>query len=179
VADKAESQEICFIPDNNYGEFIKRYIPKGAKPGPIVNKTGKVIGEHRGVIFYTIGQRKRIGIADKQPLYVVAIDEQTNTVVVGKKEEVYSNELIADNVNFIGVEKPKIAIRVKAKIRYHHRSSPATVIPLNKGRFKVKFKQPQWAITPGQAVVFYQPASKQGNGDFVVGGGTIASSKNN
>ena len=219
VANRPESQEICFIPDNNYGDFLKKYIPaeglpEGTEPGPIVDKEGKVIGEHQGIIFYTIGQRKRIGIANKEPLYVITIDKENNTIVVGKKEEGYADELLADNVHFIDIDKltpPLLAgaglktpIKVEAKIRYLHQPSAATVIPLSRdrvypvksakggaekplfnrvhpvkcrsaaisssaklfNRVKVKFEQPQWAITPGQAVVFY-------NKEEVIGGGTI------
>ncbi len=197
VANRPESQEICFIPDNNYGDFLRKYIPaeglpEGTEPGPIVNKEGKVIGEHQGIIFYTIGQRKRIGVANKEPLYVITIDKENNTIVVGKKEEGYADELLADNLNFIDIEKLKTPIKVEAKIRYLHQPSAATVIPLGKdrvhpvkssditsgefaigelfNRVKVKFEQPQWAITPGQAVVFYDK-------EEVIGGGTIERGK--
>ena len=167
VANKPESQEICFIPDNNYGAFLKEYIPQRAyKPGPIVNREGKFIGEHRGIIFYTVGQRKGIGIADKEPLYVTSIDKENNTIVVGKKEDVYSDELIAENVNFIYIEKLKTTIKIEVKVRYLHPTASATIFPLDRDKVKVKFDQPQWAITPGQAVVFY-------NGKEVLGGGTI------
>ena len=166
VVNSPESQEICFVPDNNYGEFVKKYIPEEIKPGHIVNKEGKVIGEHRGIIFYTIGQRKGMGIADKNPLYVIAIDKKNNAIRAGKEEELYTNELIADNINFISIKKLKTPIKVEAKIRYLHQASPATVIPLDKGKVRVKFDSPQRAITPGQAVVFYK-------GEEVVGGGTI------
>ena len=208
-ATKPESQEICFIPDNNYGEFLRKYIPEAAEPGPILNKEGRVIGEHQGIIFYTVGQRKRIGLSNKEPLYVIAINKESNTVVVGKKEEGYADELIANNLNFIDMEKLtsplgafKTPIKAEAKIRYLHQPSVVTVISLDgaqvhpvksakggaakplfnrvnpvksvKGgaakplfkRVKVKFKQPQWAITPGQAVVFYDK-------EEVIGGGTI------
>jgi len=164
VATKPESQEICFIPDNNYGEFLREYIPEG-KSGPIVNKEGKVIGEHQGIIFYTIGQRKGIGIAAKEPLYVIAIDKENDTIVVGKEKDVYGNELIAEDVKFI-IEELKEPFRAEAKIRYLHQTSSATVYPLDGNKLKVKFDGPQWAITPGQAVVFY-------DGDIVIGGGTI------
>ena len=166
VANKPESQEICFIPDNNYGEFVKKCIPEETKPGPIINKKGKVIGEHRGIIFYTIGQRKGMGIADKNPLYVIAIDKKNNTIKAGKKKELYTDELIASNVNFINIEKLQTHIRVEAKIRYLHQPSLAMVIPLNEDKVKVKFDSPQLAVTPGQAVVFY-------NEEEVIGGGTI------
>ncbi len=185
VANKPESQEICFIPNNNYGEFLKEYLPTGARSGPVVNKQGKIIGKHRGIIFYTIGQRKGIGIAAKEPLYVIAIDKENNTIVVGKEKDVYSDKLIVNDVNFVNIEKLKAPTKVEAKIRYLHQASPAIVIPLSKDRLEVKFDQPQWAITPGQAVVFYLPAGKprspaerdiwgrQDNGDIVIGGGTI------
>ncbi len=176
VADKLESQEICFIPDNNYGRFLQKYIHTEAKPGSIINTEGKIIGKHRGIIFYTIGQRKGIGIADKEPLYVIAIDKEHNTIVVGKKTEACSRELIADNVNFI-IERLKTPFRAKVKIRYLHPFSLATVIPLSRNRLKVKFDRRQWAITPGQAVVFYLSNGRHSNGDIVIGGGTIASGK--
>lgn len=166
VATKPESQEICFIPDNNYGEFLREYIPEG-KSGPIVNKEGKVIGEHQGIIFYTIGQRKGIGIAAKEALYVIAIDKENNTIVVGKEKDVYGNELIAEDVKFI-IEELKEPFRAEAKIRYLHQASSAMVYPLDGNKLKVEFDGPQWAITPGQAVVFY-------DGDIVIGGGTIIS----
>ncbi len=166
VENSPESQEICFIPDNNYGEFVKKHVPEEIKPGPIVNKEGKVIGEHRGIIFYTIGQRKGMGISDKNPLYVIAIDKKNNTIRAGKEQELYTNELIAYNMNFISRKKLETPIKVKAKIRYLHQPSQAMVIPLNEGKVRVKFDSPQRAVTPGQAVVFY-------NGDEVIGGGTI------
>ncbi len=167
VADKPESQEICFIPDNDYANFVREYMGGESRPGPILNKQGEVIGEHQGIIFYTVGQRKGIGIADKEPLYVISIDQENNTIVVGKKEDVYTAELIADNVNLIAIEKLQAALKVEAKVRYQHPPAGATVIPLDENRVRVKFAQPQWAVTPGQAVVFY-------NGDTVIGGGTIS-----
>ncbi len=167
VADKPESQEICFIPDNKYGEFLKGYIPEGATPGDIVNKEGTVIGQHQGIIFYTIGQRKGIGIADTEALYVLAIDKENNTIVVGRKEDGYSNELTVTNINFIN-GKPKSPIKLEAKIRYLHPKAPAEIFPIDKDTLKVKFAEPQWAITPGQSVVFY-------NGEEVLGGGVIFS----
>lgn len=172
VADKQESQEICFIPDNHYGEFLKGCIPQRAhQPGPIVNKEGEIIGEHQGIIFYTIGQRKGIGIAEREPLYVTSIDKENNTIVVGKKEDVYRDELLADNVNFIYMDKLKAPIKVEAKIRYLHPAAEASIFPQDKDKVKVKFNQPQWAITPGQTAVFY-------NRDTVIGGGTILSQNN-
>ncbi|MCK4532187.1 tRNA 2-thiouridine(34) synthase MnmA [bacterium] len=165
---KSESQEICFIPDNDYRNFIKRQGLKRVNPGNILNKQGKVIGKHQGIMFYTIGQRKGIGIADKHPLYVIKIDKEGNTVTVGKQKDVYQDELIADNINWISKNKLKLPFKAQVKIRYRHSPSPATIMLLDKGNLKIKFDRPQWAITPGQAVVFYQK-------DTVLGGGRIVS----
>jgi len=166
VASRPESQEICFIPDNNYGRFLQESLPESAKPGPIIDKEGKVIGEHPGIIFYTIGQRRGIGIPDREPLYVISIDVQNNSIGVGKEKDLYSDELIADELNFITREKLKEPLKVQAKIRYLHDPQEAVATPLEKDKVQVKFKQPQRAITPGQAVVFYDQ-------DTVIGGGTI------
>ena len=167
VANRPESQEICFIRDENYGKFLKRHIPEAAKPGPIVNSQGKVLGEHQGIILYTVGQRKRIGISAKEPLYVMAIDKAKNVIVVGRKEEIYASKLIAVSTNYISIEDLKEPLDVKAKIRYLHEFQEAQITPLGEGNARVKFKQPQWAMTPGQAVVFY-------NEDIVIGGGVIS-----
>ena len=176
VADKPVSQEICFIPDNNYGRFLQEYLPGQAKPGPFLNKKGQVVGEHRGIIFYTVGQRKGIGIASREPLYVIAIDRGNNSIIIGKKEEVFQDELTANKVNFIDGGKLEGPLKVEAKVRYRQQASPATVTPLGRGEFKVRFAQPQWAITPGQAVVFYLPPDGcSGKNGTVVGGGTIIS----
>ena len=167
VANKSESQEICFVPDNDYGAFLKKEIPQIAKPGPIVDREGKVIGQHQGIIFYTVGQRKGIGIAAREPLYVISIDKKNNTLIVGKKEDAYSKQLIANKLNFISYKTmPKIPFKAKVKVRYLHPVSSATIIPQDRGRVRIKFDQPQLAITPGQSAVFY----KQG---IVIGGGVI------
>ncbi len=166
AADRPESQEICFIQDKTYREFLEKYIPEGVSPGPIMNKSGDIIGEHQGVIHYTIGQRKGIGIAAGEPLYVTAIETENNSIIVGKEEDVYSRQLTANDVNYIAVEGIRGPVRLMAKIRYLHQASPALVCRLNKDELKVRFHEPQRAITPGQAVVFY-------DGDSVVGGGTI------
>lgn len=166
VADKSESQEICFIPDNDYGQFLKKRIPGSAKPGPIINKEGEVIGKHKGIISYTIGQRKGIGIAAKKPLYVISIDKKKNTIMVGKEEDGYRDKLIADDLNLIYMDRLKSPIKAKVKVRYLHPVASATVIPQGRGKVQVKFDRPQRAVTPGQAAVFYQR-------DIVIGGGTI------
>ena len=166
VADKAESQEICFIPDGNYSRFLKEYMPEVAKPGPILDREGNTLGEHRGILFYTIGQRKGLGISAEEPLYVVAIDRGRNAIVVGSKEDVYRDELIAVDINWIAEQSPKLPLELKAKIRYRHREADAVITPISKREAHVKFSKPQMAITPGQAIVFYHK-------DTVVGGGTI------
>jgi len=166
VAAKAESQEICFIPDNDYPKFLKEYTAVKAKPGPILDRRGNIIGQHRGIPFYTIGQRKGLGIAARDPLYVTAIDPESNAIVVGSKAETYGDELIASGLNWIspaGVEQPLTA---RARIRYLHREAEADITPLDIARAHVKFREPQMAIAPGQAIVFY-------DGDKVIGGGTI------
>jgi len=169
VADKSESQEICFIPNGDYGKYLQEYLPQATKPGPILNRKGEVLGKHKGILFYTIGQRKGMGIAVGEPLYVVAIDRERNAIIAGKEEDVYADELIATRVNYIDRRELIKPIEVKAKIRYRAQEAEAMLIPEGKNRVQVKFKRPQRAITPGQAVVFYQE-------DKVIGGGTILSS---
>jgi len=166
VAGKPESQEICFVPDNNYAGFLKEYTGAVAAPGLIVDQQGNVLGRHRGIASYTIGQRKRLGIANREPLYVVAIDQEKNTITVGGKEEVYATELTACKLNWISVGKLEGTLKVKAKIRYLHPEAEATVTPSGENEVRVRFKEPQMAIAPGQAIVFY-------DGDTVVGGGSI------
>jgi len=166
AAAKPESQEICFIPDDDYPRFLEEYVPQAIKPGPILDKEGNILGEHRGILFYTVGQRKGLGIAAKEPFYVTAIDRERNTLIVGNKEDVYGNKLIASKLNWIAIESLKQPITVKAKIRYRHQEAEAEVAPLDEDQVYVEFKAPQMAITPGQAIVFY-------DGDSVVGGGTI------
>jgi tRNA-specific 2-thiouridylase len=166
-SDKAESQEICFIPDNEYARFLAKYTAAATRPGTIIDRRGNVLGEHRGIIHYTIGQRKGLGIASREPLYVTAIDPEKNTITIGGKSEVYATGLIASNLNWISIEEPDGPMNVKARIRYRHREADATVTPMGTNEVVVKFREPQMAITPGQAVVFY-------DGEIVVGGGTIA-----
>ena len=166
AADKADSQEICFIPDDNYSRFLKAYMPEMAKPGSILDREGNTLGEHRGILFYTIGQRKGLGISAEEPMYVVAIDRGRNAIIVGSKEDVYSDELIAADINWIAKQSPKQPIELKAKIRYRHREADTVIMSISRSEAHVKFKQAQMAITPGQAIVFYDK-------DTVVGGGTI------
>ncbi|MFC1699673.1 tRNA 2-thiouridine(34) synthase MnmA [Candidatus Omnitrophota bacterium] len=168
VADKPESQEICFIPDDDYAGFLKQRFPKVFKPGPIVNGAGETIGQHQGIIHYTIGQRKGIGIADKQALYVTSINKEENSIVVGKKEQAFRQELLAEDLNLIALGELNGSFKAGVQVRYKHPPAAATIFPQDQGRVLIKFAQPQFAVTPGQAAVFYQD-------DLVVGGGTICS----
>lgn len=166
IAQKEESQEICFVPDNNYPGFVREYSPAPDKPGPIFYKDGRVIGEHKGIIHYTIGQRKGLGIAWPHPLYVISINEAEDSIVVGEREDLNKTALIATDINLIAIERLEAPLKVAAKIRYKSPESEAAVFPIEGGRVRVEFAHPESAITPGQAVVFY-------DGDIVIGGGTI------
>ena len=164
-AKKHDSQDICFVPNGSYADFIEYYTKRTYPGGDFVDTSGNVLGEHKGIIRYTIGQRKGLGISYTEPLYVLNIDKDKNTVTVGKDSELYSKRLTAGNINLISVENIDKPMRVKAKIRYRHAEQPATVIQVN-DKLEVTFDEPQRAITRGQAVVLY-------DGDTVVGGGTI------
>jgi len=166
VAQKAESQEICFVPDKNYPKFVTEYTPGAEKPGPIYDEQGNVLGVHKGIIHYTIGQRKGLGISSPVPLYVVSIKEEEDAIIVGTKEDLGKTALLADGVNLISIRELIAPMPVAAKIRYKASESPAMISPEPEGRILVEFEHPQSAITPGQAVVFY-------DGEVVVGGGTI------
>ena len=165
-ADKHDSQDICFVPDGDYVAFMERYRNKKYPEGDFIDKEGNVIGRHKGYVHYTIGQRRGLGIAAEHPLYVVDINPKTNTVTLGKNEDLFKTELVADRINLISVPRIDGQMRIKAKIRYRHTEQPATVIQLDEDTIKVVFDEPQRAITRGQAVVLY-------DGDIVVGGGTI------
>lgn len=167
VAEKAESQEICFIPDDDYGRFLREHCADCLKPGEIVDGVGRVLGRHSGVPLYTVGQRRGLGIAAPEPLYVTGLDMVKNQVIVGKAEEVFADTLIAQDVNWLTDEGGKEPRRITAKIRYGHSGAWATVAPLDAARVEVRFDTLQRAITPGQSVVFY-------DGDEVLGGGVIA-----
>ena len=175
VAEKKESQEICFVPDGDYAGFIDRYLEAEQQAerlpgaGPIVTSAGEVIGEHTGIHRYTVGQRRGIGIAQPRPLYVLAIDAKKNEVVVGSDQELLRTELTAARVNWIAIESPCAAVRAEVRVRYRHTAEPATITALSDNHVRVKFDEPQRAITPGQATVFYR-------GEEVVGGGWISSS---
>jgi len=166
VATKPDSQEICFVEDNDYGRYIEENTDADIKPGYFVDTSGRKLGMHKGIIHYTIGQRKGLGISLGKPMYVVAIRPEDNTVVLGEENEVFSSSLVASDLNFISIESLKEEMDVTAKIRYSAKEAPATISPLPDGRVSVRFKEPQRAITPGQSVVFYDR-------DVVVGGGVI------
>ncbi len=166
VAAKPESQEICFIPDNNYPRFLEEYTAEAVRPGPILDNQGHALGEHRGILSYTIGQHKRLGISAGERLYVTAIDRHRNAIIVGTKQEVYSRGLIASELNWIAIDKLRQPMVMKAKVRYRHQEAEAEVAPLSEDQAYVKFTTPEPAITPGQAVVLY-------DGDIVIGGGII------
>jgi len=166
VHDKPESRDVCFIANADYRSFIEvRGVNSGLKEGDIVNNKGEVVGKHKGVAFFTIGQRKGVG-AHKTPHYVIRLDAGNNQVIIGKDKDLYKNELIAQKANLIDRKSIDKKIRVKAKIRYAHKEAYAVVFPLENNRIKVVFDEPQRAITPGQAVVLYDR-------DVVVGGGWI------
>ncbi|ABZ84424.1 tRNA (5-methylaminomethyl-2-thiouridylate)-methyltransferase [Heliomicrobium modesticaldum Ice1] len=168
VASKPDSQEICFIPDNDYRRFLEeRYPDHRFQPGPFVDQEGNVIGTHRGLPFYTVGQRKGLGVAFGFPAYVIALDVEHNAVVIGPDEAVKGRRLLADDLNWIDIAGLKAPMEVEAKIRYSASPAIAVISPVKDGSAViVEFAAPQRAITPGQAVVFYR-------GDWVVGGGTI------
>ncbi len=167
VARKQESQEICFIPDGDYGAFLREQAPETMRPGPILTLDGKTVGEHEGLALYTVGQRKGLGIAAGQPLYVVRLEPERNAVVVGPDETVWGEQFQVRNVNWIAFDQPPDQLRAKVKIRYRHKEQDATIRPMGEAAVDVRFDEPQRAITPGQAAVFY-------DGDTVIGGGRIA-----
>ena len=166
VAHKKDSQEICFVPDNDYAGFIKNSTGKTIPKGNFVLADGKVIGEHQGIIHYTIGQRKGLNLSMGHPVFVTKIRPDSNEVVIGENEDLFVNTLICDRVNFMAMEGLDGEVRLKAKIRYNHPGAECVISPAEDGKVRVTFDQPQRAITPGQAVVFYQ-------GEYVAGGGII------
>ncbi len=171
TATRADSQDLCFLAGDDYRNFIRRNAPEIASRGQIVTREGKVLGEHEGLPYYTIGQRKGLGISSPLPLYVLAKDSATNALIVGTLDELGQSELLALNVNWPGGETPSESFRAQVKIRYTAREAPAEVTPLENGtKVRVKFDAPQRDITPGQAAVFY-------DGDTVRGGGVIVSSR--
>ena len=166
VHNKPDSQEICFVKDNDYANYVKRHANQDIKEGNFVDTKGNILGRHKGIVFYTIGQRKGLGIAFGKPMFVLDINPETNEVILGSNDDLFSNELIAKDVNLITVDEITEPIRVEAKIRYSARPAAATVYNNGKDSIRIVFDEPQRAITKGQSVVMYQ-------GDKVVGGGII------
>jgi tRNA-specific 2-thiouridylase len=166
TADKAESMEICFVPDNDYGGFLRKANLVQPHPGEIVDPAGRVLGHHQGIEFYTIGQRKGLGISAPGPLYVLELDAARNQVVVGDNSHLERDRFTVHQCNWIPFEQPPGALEITVRIRYNHPGTPATVWPGPDGLAEVKLHEPQRAVTPGQAAVFYQD-------DLVVGGGWI------
>jgi tRNA-specific 2-thiouridylase len=166
VHNKKDSEEICFITDTNHGRYISEAKPDRVKPGNFVDKNGNVLGQHKGIVYYTIGQRKGLGLSLGRPVFVIGINAKTNEVVLGAEDDIFKTDLVAMDVNFIPFDKLEKEIEVTAKIRYSAKPAAATLTPLPNGRVKVSFKEKQRAITKGQSVVFY-------DNEIVVGGGII------
>lgn len=165
-ASKHDSQDICFVPDGDYAAFIEKITGKTYPNGSFIDTDGNILGEHKGIIRYTIGQRKGLGLALPAPMYVRKKDLENNTVILTDEKSLYSTTLIADDFNWISRENPTEPLKVTAKPRYRAKDAPATAYPLENGQVKIVFDAPQRAITVGQAVVIY-------DGDIVAGGGTI------
>ena len=165
-ADKRDSQDICVVPDGDYAGFIERYTGKTYPNGDFVDESGRVLGEHKGIIRYTVGQRKGLGLALPHPMYVKEKNLEENKVVLCDNASLFSRELLANDINLISVDRIDEPLRVCARVRYNQKEQPATVWQLDDDTIRVVFDEPQRAISKGQAVVLY-------DGDYVLGGGTI------
>ncbi|MGL5820971.1 MAG: tRNA 2-thiouridine(34) synthase MnmA [Sarcina sp.] len=168
VHNKKDSEEICFIPDNNHGLYIQTAKPKKVKEGNFVDKEGNILGRHKGIVYYTIGQRKGLGLSLGRPAYVTGINPEKNEVIIGPESDIFKKELICKDINFMAIEDLKEPLEVQAKIRYSAKPEKAIITKVGEDRVKVSFETPQRAITKGQSVVFY-------NDGHVVGGGIIES----
>lgn len=166
VAHKPDSQEICFVPDGDYASFIERETGVPEQPGNFVGRDGKILGRHKGISHYTVGQRKGLGIAFGEPVFVTEIRPDTDEVVLGTGKDVFARQLTADTLNCMAVDHFEKGQRVTAKIRYNHEGSPAVITDIGEDRMILTFDEPVRAVTPGQAVVLY-------DGENVLGGGTI------
>lgn len=166
VAHKSDSQDICFVPDHDYAGFIARETGRKPVPGNFVLEDGTVIGEHKGLIHYTIGQRKGLGITAETPLFVKELRSETNEVVICKSEDLFTKTCIIDDVNYMAVDKIEGPVNTFGKVRYSHRGADCVIEPMSDEKVKATFNEPQRAMTPGQAAVFYE-------GDHVLCGGRI------
>lgn len=166
VASKPDSQDICFVSNHDYSAFIEEKTGIKMEPGNFVDKSGNILGKHRGLYHYTIGQRKGLGVAFGKPVFVAKIDVEKNEIVIGDEADILSDSLIATDLNFIAIDKIKEPMQVSVKIRYGTKEVPAEIFPIDEDKVKVVFKEPQRAVTSGQSVVFYQD-------DLVLGGGVI------
>ena len=171
VAAKPDSHEICFVPGNDYTRFIEAYYAERGEPMPAVagavrDRDGRVLARHGGVHGFTIGQRKGLGVAAGRPLYVLHLEPATGAVTVGEDADLFRASATVSGVNWVSLAAPYEPVRAEVQIRYRHRAAPATLVPAADGRVRLEFDQPQRAITPGQAAVFYR-------GDLVLGGGWL------
>lgn len=166
VYNKKDSVEICFIPDNDHGAYIKKQVPNKIREGNFVDKKGNVLGKHKGIVYYTIGQRKGLGIALGTPMFVIDINPLKNEVVLGSEEDIFKTNLIAKDINLIPFDTLEEPMQVEAKIRYSAKPSKAMIYPHSQGKIRVEFEDKQRAITKGQSVAFY-------SGNMLLGGGLI------
>ena len=169
-AGRRDSQDICFIPGGDYGSFIESYTGKPFPEGNFLDQSGRTVGRHRGAVRYTLGQRKGLGLAMGEPVYVCGKDMAANTVTVGPERALYAREILAEALNWIAVENLDVPRRANVKTRSRQREQPAWIFPETGGRVRIVFDLPQRAVTPGQAAVFY-------DGDAVLGGGTITEAR--
>ncbi|OOB79699.1 MAG: tRNA 2-thiouridine(34) synthase MnmA [Epulopiscium sp. Nuni2H_MBin001] len=166
VANKPDSQEICFVPDNNYAKYIEETTGTKSEAGNFINKNGEVLGKHKGIINYTIGQRKGLGVALGKPVFVSNINVTDNTITLGDNQDLFTNVVYASNLNFMPFDRLESKMNISAKIRYSHSPSNCSIEMIDKDKIKCTFTTAQRAVTPGQAIVFYDT-------DKVIGGGTI------
>jgi tRNA-specific 2-thiouridylase len=166
VANKPESQDICFVPYKRYTEFLERHAPETLQEGPIVDTSGARVGTHKGIALHTVGQRRGLGVQTKEPRFVTQLNAGTNTVMIGTLDDLLKAECELEEVNWVKLAEPTEPIRTLVRIRYRAELVPGTVYAQPGARARVVFDEPQRAVTPGQAVVFY-------DGEYVVGGGTI------
>ncbi|MBQ9415954.1 MAG: tRNA 2-thiouridine(34) synthase MnmA [Clostridia bacterium] len=168
-AQKKDSQDICFIPDGDYAAFLKRYTGREYPPGDFLSASGEVLGRHKGIIHYTIGQHKGLGLVTPEPLYVGAIHPADNTITLVRNEDLFRRTVFVDSFNWVGGAPPQGEIPCLAKIRYRQKEKPSVATPLPGGMVRIEFEEPERAVTPGQAAVLY-------DGDTVLGGGRIVPS---